>query len=104
MIPGALTTMYGSVLYIISFNVSILYGVRSQITTFSSGLVEVHTYDSKVKRGLFGAVFVLQLQGVAATVVLVTRCDRQLTAVLWILYSDAATCCLDLEQDKSKSK
>lgn len=76
-----------------------MVSVGSQIELLSSPH-SYPTYDSKVKRGLLGAVFVLQLQRVAATVVLIARCDRQLTAVLWGLSSDAATSCLDLKQPK----
>lgn len=47
---------------------------------------QFRTYDGKVERGLLGAKFILELQCVAAAVILVTRCDCQQTAVLCGLY------------------
>lgn len=59
---------------------------------------QFHTYNGEVERGLLGAKFILELQRVAATVILFTRCDCQLTAVLCSLYGNAPTSCLDLNR------
>lgn len=60
--------------------------------------VQFRTHDGEVERGLLGAKFILELQRVAAAVILVTCCDCQLTAVLCGLYGNAPTSSLDLNR------